>query len=181
MKKKTCYIQLAFIVFVFLSSCEAREWDPAGDLGGLAEKWSGFYVDDALKFAVNYNDTLGYDWEPKIFVTSSLKDTLSIDFKSSISNREGDSIFVISRLLQIKDSMILTVSGYRYSEKFWAHLYTEGDGIVNWDGVFHVDFYETGKTIPWAWSEIRYRRSSRHYHDGSYVHYDKDATKTGWY
>lgn len=175
-KKKISYIQFAFIATVLLSSCEAREWDPAEDLSGLTEKWSEYYVDRVYKYKVIHYDTLGsYVSAPIKYTISSLKDTLSIGITHRTGDMEGDSIYVISKFLQIKDSMIVTVDGYRYSEKFWAHLYTTGDGIVNSEGVFRVDFYETGKTVPWAWSEIRYRKSF-----GGYS-YKKDATKTAWY
>ena len=179
MKKGLLHIKLAVIATLFLASCVTREWDPADDLGGLARNWSYWYVDEALNYAVERYDTLGYAYKWQTFVTSSLKDTLSIDIISSYKKDDSDSVNVTTTLRQVKDSIIVTTDGYTYSDKFWVHIYTVDPGIVNYEGKFHVDFYETGKTTPWAWSEITYTKSSEY---SSYSRsYSKSETKTGWY
>jgi hypothetical protein len=82
-------------------------------------------------------------------------------------------------LVQIGDSIVVTTQGYRYSEKFWAHLYTVDSGIINFDGKFHVDFYETGKTTPWGWGEIKF---TPYQDDGYYHNYPYDIySDAGWY
>ena len=178
MKKVIFHIKLAVIATVFLTSCVTKEWDPVNDICGLTENWADKYVHDALDYAIDRYDTLGYAYEWKTFVTSSLKDTLSIDFIYRYSVN-GDSVNVSSTLLQIKDSIIVITDGYRYSDKFWVHMYTVGPGIVNYKGKFHVDFYETGKTAPWAWSEINY--SGVRYRTNYGKSYNQDETQTGWY
>ena len=87
-----------------------------------------------------------------------------------------DSVNIISSLLQIRDSIVLKTDGYRYSDYYWVHLYTVGPGIVNYEGRFHVDFYETGKTTPWGWSEITYHKSN--VYDRTY---SCESPVLGWY
>lgn len=184
MRKIASYIQLAIITTVLLSSCEARVWDPVDDLDDLTRGWSNSYVDRILRYAVNHYDTLKNYSDPEMFMASALQDTLSMDYIARAgSNGSGDSVYVICKLLQIQDSIVLTVDGYRYSEKFWVHLFTADEGIINCEGKFHVDFYETGKTTPWAWSEINYHSSpsSNYNYDHHYINYLKDKTITGWY
>ena len=178
MKKVIFHIKLAVIATVFLASCVTREWDPAEDISGLAKTWSRWYVDDALDYAVDRYDTLGHSYEWQTFVTSSLKDTLSIDIICCYNQDDSDSVNVTTKLRQIKDSIIVTTDGYRYSDKFWVHIYTVDPGIVNYEGKFHVDFYETGKTTPWAWSEIKYNGVKLYNYGKSY---SKSETITGWY
>ena len=72
--------------------------------------------------------------------------------------------------------MVVTVDGYRYAEKFWVHLYTVGEGIINYEGKFRVDFYETGKNTPWATSEREYSPSDK----DKYTPYST-TTQTNWY
>ena len=108
----------------------------------------------------------------------NLNDTLSIDFKKD-GRIEGDSVVISYRLLQIKDSVVVTADGYRYSDRLWAHMYTVDEGIINYEGTFRVEFYENGKTTPWAWSNVRYSKSDRNdpYNSRQYV----KETETGWY
>ena len=178
MKKVIFHIKLAVIATVFLASCVTREWDPAEDISGLAETWARWYVDDALDYAVDRYDTLGYYSDWKTFITSSLKDTLSIDIICCYNKDDSDSVNVTTTLRQVKDSIIVTTDGYRYSDKFWVHIYTVDPGIVNYEGNFHVDFYETGKNTPWAWSEIKYNGVKNSSYSRSY---SKSETITGWY
>ena len=142
MKKIALYFRIAVITALLMASCEVRYWDPAAELGGMAEY------------------------------------TLSIDFKKD-GRIEGDSVVISYRLLQIKDSVVVTADGYRYSDRLWAHMYTVDEGIINYEGTFRVEFYENGKTTPWAWSDVRYSRSERYdpYDSHQYV----KETETGWY
>ena len=119
MKRVKIYIKLAVIATVFLASCVTTEWDPAEDISGLAEKWASWYVDDALDYSINRYDTLGYANEWQTYATSNLMDTLSIDIICCYDKDDGDSVNVISKLRQIKDSIFVTTDGYRYSDKFW--------------------------------------------------------------
>lgn len=176
MKKVIFHIKLAVISTVFMTSCVTKEWNPVEDLDSLARDWSYRYVDDALDYAIEgYSTNEYYAWRVN---TPSLKDTLSIDIIRCYKD-EGDSVNVTSKLLQIKDSVIVTTEGYIYSDRFWAHLFTAAPGIVNFEGKFHVDFFENGKTTPWAWSEIEYSGSGK---KGRYSKpYNKSESRTNWY
>ena len=79
---------------------------------------------------------------------------------------------VCSTLIQIGDTATVVVDGYRYSDNLWAHLYTVDTGIINYKGMFRIDFYETGKTIPWAWSETTFEKDTTKYHYKPYKHND---------
>lgn len=177
MKKVRSYIQFALLATVLMTSCITRDFDPAEDIKGLSEKWSDKYVGEALNLAIDSSYTVKYVYNERV-ITSVLKDTLSMDIVYRYS-QSGDSVNVTTSLRQTKDSIVITTDGYIYADKFWAHLFTKDSGIVNGEGVFHVDFYETGKTTPWAWSEIRYHHAAiSYYYDDSFK---KDETETGWY
>ena len=139
--KKVIYFMYAILATVLMTSCITQEWNPDEEIKVLSDKWSSNYVDNVLRYAMDSK--------------TSLKDTLSIDFTRR-ERESGDSVNISSVLFQIKDSMVVTVNGYRYADKFRAHLYTVGAGIINYKGKFRVDFYETGKDTPWINSEIEY-------------------------
>lgn len=181
MKKIVFNFRIAVIAALLMASCEVRNWDPAAELGGMAEYWARSYIDDALDYAVNPHDSIRKyysDAKWSVSITSNLNDTLSIDFKSD-GLIEGDSVVISYRLLQIKDSVVVTADGYRYSDRLWAHMYTVDEGIINYEGTFRIEFYENGKTTPWAWSDVRYSKSDRNdpYNSRQYV----KGTETGWY
>jgi len=180
MKKGLLYIKLALLSTVLLSSCITRNWDPAEDLRDLTKEWAYKYVDDALRLAIDSSYSLSSYYYPQTVGTSVLKDTLSMDFVYRYS-QSGDSINVSSVLRQIKDSIVVATDGYIYADKFWVHLFTADSGIINYEGVFHVDFYETGQTAPWGWSEIRYRKPDKENSYSDYKYFKKDEIQTGWY
>jgi hypothetical protein len=181
MRKVISHIKFALLATTLITSCRTQEWDPAEDLKDLTYNWSCRYVDDALSYAVDSLYTLNRYSDKQTVLSSVLKDTLSIDFAYRYS-RNGDSVNVSSGLLQIKDSIFVTTDGYIYADKFWAHLFTADSGIINYKGVFHVDFYETGQTVPWAWSEIWYNKSDEEKTYYSYTkYYKKSETHKVWY
>ena len=75
------------------------------------------------------------------------------------------------------NAVAVVVDGYRYSDDFWTHLYTTDPGIINYEGKFRIDFYETGKTTPWAWGEVTYQRND----DGNWSEYQASKPKVGRY
>ena len=159
--KKVIYFMYVILATVLMTSCITQEWDPDEEIKVLSDKWSSNYVDNVLRYAMDSK--------------TSLKDTLSIDFTRR-EREGGDSVNISSVLFQIKDSMVVTVDGYRYADKFRAHLYTVDAGIINYKGKFRVDFYETGKDTPWISSEIEYNPSD----ESKYRPYSK-GSKTIWY
>lgn len=174
MKKNILYVLL--LVSACFLSCKGEEWDTEEEMRELTLSWCHF-VDEIMPYSIQFNDTLikYKDDKIKIIAKSSLKDSLFVEFKYDVNQPGSDSLNVTSTLTQIRDSIIVKVDGYRYSQKFWAHLFTVDPGIINCEGKFHIDFYEIGKTTPWAWSEITYHKKK----DGNYPYNDPPVVK--WY
>ncbi len=178
MKKIALYFVLILFAFVTFASCEGREWDTHDELKALTGNWASVYVSDILNNIFEVQDSTYRKNGSEYTVISSINDTLNMTFSWHANKVEGDSINVISTLMQIGDSSTVIVNGYRYSDEFWAHLYTIDPGIINYEGKFRVDFYETGKTTPWAWSEILYQRDRDEYR---YNPYKRCDTQVGRY
>ena len=90
---------------------------------------------------------------------------------------KNDSVDVTSTLLQIRDSVIIKSDGYRYSQKYWAHLFTVDPGIINYEGKYHIDFYEIGKDTPWAWAEVIFTKNPK----SKYKYNTSKEPVVGWY
>ena len=175
MKKFALYLS----VVAFLTSmvaCEGKEWDADEELRKISTDWAGDYIDYVLdNLTIDKTDSTTYSYRQHIYITTDYKDTLrrEIHFVQS-KGEKRDSADVVSTLVQYGDTVIVTTDGYRYSNKYYAHLYTVDSGIVNYDGEFRIDFFETGKNTPWVTSVIRYRRA----HDkDAYHHYDMDTPR----
>ena len=175
MKKITLYFALIAVTTFVITSCEGRSWDTDDELKSLTNNWSHYYVDDVLDYVFENIDSTKNNEGRLVTLTASVNDTLNLEFHWQANKIDGDSINVSSSLLQIGDSSIVIVDGYRYSDGLWAHMFTVDPGIVNYEGKFHIDFYETGKTTPWAWSEKTFTKS-----DG-YYHYSSEDPKVGRY
>jgi len=176
MKKFTLYISLAFSAVIGIVSCVGRDWDTDDEIKDLSTSWSKEYVDLVLDQKIkNIDTTYHKEWS---VTTSIITDTLYKVIHNSYASKypDLDSVEVTSTFIQIHDSLIVKVEGYRYSQKYWAHLYTVDEGIINYEGKFKVDFYETGKTAPWGWSEINYSKNL----NDRYELYNK-KTEIGWY
>ncbi|MBO7589942.1 MAG: hypothetical protein J6T18_11025 [Bacteroidaceae bacterium] len=179
MKKIALY--LSFAVVACIMACKGNEWETDEELEWLTESWARDYVSYTLNQAIISTDTTSkldnkYR-KTTITSTSVLSDTIYREFHFTKGNEnKTDSVNVISALLQIRDSIIVNADGFRYSDKYWVHLYTIDPGIVNYEGKFHVDFYETGKTTPWGWSELTFRKDS-----GRYAPYFFENALIGWY
>ena len=178
MKKIALYFVFMLFAFVAFVSCEGREWDTHDELKALADNWASEYVSEVLNHVFEDKDTT-YRYKGRVVtVVASIKDTMNLSFNWQADNVDGDSINIVSTLFQIGDSSTVILNGYRFSDEYWAHLYTIYPGIINYEGKFHVDFYETGKTTPWAWSEIAYQRDRDEY---SYRPYKRCETQVGRY
>lgn len=159
--KKIVFFALIVVVSWAFTGCEGRNWDTDDELRGITADWSYIYVSRVMDCSLS--DTIIEDQFGTASVTVSKKDTLKLDVKWQFSEEKGDSVNIHSSLVGVSDSVAVVVDGYRYSDDFWAHLYTTDPGIINYEGKFHIDFYETGKTTPWAWGEVTYQKSD----DGS--------------
>lgn len=158
MKKIALYMLMAIMA---LSSCRGHEFDTKEELEDLSKSWASKYVEQPLSNRIFASDTIkGYYDKHEFIVNTQLSDSLSSVFIFRYNNTDGDSVNVTSKFLQVRDSVVVTVDGYRYSKKFWAHLFTVDPGIINFEGKFHIDFYETDETTPWACSEIVYHRDT---------------------
>lgn len=171
MKKFALYLSMvAFLTS--LVACEGKAWDADEELKKISIDWAGDYIDYILdNLTVDRIDSLSsYSKKQHIYITTDYKDTLrrEIHFVKSKDER-SDSADVVSTLVQYGDTVIVTTDGYRYSNKFYAHLYTVDPGIVNYDGEFRIDFFEMGKSTPWTSSVIRYRQA--HDKDAYYPYY----------
>lgn len=179
MKKTTIYVLL--LITAGFISCKGKEWDTEQELKELTYSWL-YFVEDVMSYSVDLNDTLTYKNDKiQIVAKSRLKDSLFVEFKYVINEPTADSVNVTSTLTQIRDSIIVKTDGYRFSKNYWVHLFTVDTGIVNYEGKFHVDFYEKGKTIPWAWSEYSYHKNKK---DEGYFSYKRgiaDKVVVGWY
>ena len=177
MKKFALY--LSIIAFLTgLVACEGKAWDTDESLKEITYVWSGNYIDYVYNnLAIEKIDTIEYSYKEKMYITTDYKDTLRnvIRFVQSKDEKE-DSVDVVSTLVQYGDTVIVTTDGYRYYDELWAHLYTLDPGIINCEGIFHVDFYETGKTTPWAWGEVPYQKT-----EDSYTRRQFDNIKVGRY
>ncbi len=163
-------------------SCRGNDWDTEEELKALSRTWANDYVNYTLRQVVLAADTLqgiknGRYVGDDIKTTSVLKDTLmSVFHFTKETEYNHDSVNIISSLLQIRDSIVVKADGYRYSDKYWVHLYTVDPGIVNYEGKFRIDFYENGETTPWGWSEITYHKSDVPYYTCYF-----DTPVVGWY
>ena len=178
MKRFTLYIIVAVLSFIGFTACEGRVWDTDEDLRDLSRSWAREYIDLVLDQKISSIDS---SYEKKWSVsTAILKDTLYKEIHNTYSSTypDYDSVDVTSFFIQIRDSLIVKVDGYRFSKKYWAHLFTIDEGIVDYEGKFHVDFYENGKTMPWAWSETTYKKNNDR--DSLYYPY-WSKTEVGWY
>lgn len=177
MKKIALYFVFMLFAFVSFVGCEGREWDTHDELEALTGNWASQYVSEVLNHVFENKDTT-YSKNGRYTVIASMKDTMNLSFSWESDQVMGDSINVVSTLVQIGDSSTVIVNGYRYSDEFWAHLFTIDPGIINYEGKFHVDFYEVGKTTPWAWAEIAYQRDRDEYR---YSPYKRCETQVGRY
>ena len=172
--KKTFLYSLMLVSACFVS-CREVKWDTGEELCEMAMSWSEAYVNVVLNKSIKNVDTVLVSKNKT--ESASLKDSLFIVVHNAYNKQpDKDSVDVTSTLTQIRDSLIVKVDGYRYSQKYWAHLFTVDPGIINYEGKFHVDFYEIGKTTPWAWTEITYRK----YNDSNYL-YRRVAPVVHWY
>ena len=174
MKKIALYISVA--VLCTLAACQGKDWDTDEELMNLTDNWSYGYVDYTLDYTLQ--KIVEEDYDGIVITTTVIKDTICREFHHITDVEEDDPVNVVTTLYQFGDSTIVTVDGYRYTNKYFAHLYTLDPGIVNYEGVFHVDFYETGKTTPWAWGEIKYDKDSD---KKSYYPYKRDNAQVGRY
>ncbi|MBO4561502.1 MAG: hypothetical protein J5705_06020 [Bacteroidaceae bacterium] len=181
MRKFTIYLLIAGLVGFM--SCRGNDWDTEEELKALSRTWANDYVDYTLRQVVLAADTSkgvrngGYVGD-NITTTSVLKDSLMSVFHFTKGNEYNhDSVNIICSLLQIRDSIVVKADGYRYSDKYWVHLYTVDPGIVNYEGKFRIDFYENGETTPWAWSETTFEKAA----ESHYKPYKRNDPKVGRY
>ena len=175
MKKFTLYF---LAVITSLVACQGKEWDTEEELRRITESWTYGYVEYPLDDIIAKKDSLTDGKDSELIITSTLKDSLRREYHHRSGWEYGDSVDVLSTLVQIGYSTFLTIDGYRYSKKFYAHLYTIDPGIVDYEGNFYIDFYETGKTTPWAWGKVTYSKDST---DKNKYYPYISKTEVGWY
>ena len=163
MKKITLYFVLIVVASWALTGCQGRNWDTDDELMVITNNWASEYVSKVMDCFLR-NDTVIKAEYGSVSVTVSNKDTLKLDFRWLSDKEKGDSVNIHSSLVEVTDWVAVIVDGYRYSDEFWAHLYTTEPGIINFEGKLRIDFYEIGKTTPWAWSETTFEKAAEsHY------------------
>ena len=159
---------------VGLDSCKGVEWDTQETLVGMSESWARIYVEDLMRDYGHYKD-VAKDSTRKVQYTVTFNDTVAVEsiFRGIIG---GDSVDITTTIV-LKDTTMMTVTdGYRYADNITAHMFTADPGIIDFDGKLHFDFYKTDGMIPWAWTEITYRKID----DSDYIPYLRNS-KFGWY
>lgn len=178
MKKSAIY--LSILSLLFLAACQGRQFDSRQELEELTDYWATEFVNHALSRVIDVNQTETHTVDNMQWTSSiQLKDTIYRVFRDEYTLSNGDSVNVTSRLLQIKDSIVVVTEGYIYSDLYKTHLYTVGPGIINYNGKFHIDFCLRGWTNPWAWGEVKY---SKIIDDTDEYYYPyTQVTEVGWY
>ena len=159
---------------VGLDSCKGVEWDTQETLVGLSESWARIYVEDLMSDYGQYKDVVK-DSTRKVRYTVTLNDTVAVEsiFRGMIG---GDSVDITTTIVLIDTTMTTVTDGYRYADNITAHMFTVDPGIIDYNGKLHFDFYKTDGMIPWAWTEITYRKID----DSDYIPYMRNS-KFGWY
>ena len=172
-------ITILFVLVAVLAGCKGREWDgPEEELREYSEIWASLYLYDVIEQSVRPNDTIWFNGKIDGVSTTLLRDTLYSKIHYSYNDLpKNDSVDVTSTLLQIRDSVIIKSDGYRYSQKYWAHLFTVDPGIINYEGKYHIDFYEIVKDTPWAWAEVIFTKNPK----SKYKYNTSKEPVVGWY
>ena len=159
---------------VGLDSCNGVEWDIQETLVGLSKSWAYTYVEDLMRDYSHYQD-VAQDSIGNVRYMVTFNDTVAVEsiFRGMIG---GDSVDITTTIVLIDTTMTAVTDGYRYADNITAHIFTVDPGIIDYDGKLHFDFYETDGMIPWAWTEITYRKID----DSDYIPYQRD-TNFGWY
>lgn len=159
---------------VGLDSCKGVEWDTQETLVGLSESWTRIYVEDLMHDYSQYKD-VAKDSTRKVQYTVTLNDTVAVEsiFRGMIG---GDSVDITTTIVLTDTTMTTVTDGYRYADNITAHMFTVDPGIIDYNGKLHFDFYKTDGMIPWAWTEITYRKID----DSDVIPYLRNS-KFGWY
>jgi len=159
---------------VGLDSCKGVEWDTQETLVGLSESWTRIYVEDLMHDYSQYKDVVK-DSTRKVQYTVTLNDTVAVEsiFRGMIG---GDSVDITTTIVLTDTTMTTVTDGYRYADNITAHMFTVDPGIIDYNGKLHFDFYKTDGMIPWAWTEITYRKID----DSNVIPYLLNS-EFGWY
>ena len=159
---------------VGLDSCKGVEWDTQETLVGLSESWARIYVEDLMSDYGQYKD-VAKDSTRKVHYTVTFNDTVAVEsvFRGMIG---GDSVDITTTIVLTDTTMTTVTDGYRYADNITAHMFTVDPGTIDYNGKLHFDFYKTDGMIPWAWTEITYRKAD----DSDVIPYLRNS-KFGWY
>jgi len=163
---------------VGLDSCKGVEWDTQETLVGLSESWARTFVQDLMwdyMWDYSHFKDVAQDSTRKVRYTVTLNDTVAVEsiFRGMIG---GDSVDITTTIVLIDTTMTTVTDGYRYADNITAHMFTVDPGIIDYNGKLHFDFYKTDGMIPWAWTEITYRKID----DSDVIPYLRNS-KFGWY
>ena len=175
MKRNTYILALvccvAAISMGFLS-CKGVDWDTEASLRGMSNNWAYQYVGRVIN---KYNDfKFTPDSTDSKHAIVTINDTIAVEsvYTGMI---DGDSVNVTTTVVMVDSTMIVTANGYRFANNLTAHIFTLDSGIINCNGILHIDFYQTDGMIPWAWTEVAF------FNDNQHQTYYFNNTKFGWY
>jgi len=179
MKKDTYKLAIiccvAVITIEFLS-CKGYEWDAEDSLIGMSHSWAYSYVGNVIN---RYNDyyIAAFDSTDNEHTTLTINDTLAVE-SIFTGMFDGDSVSITTTVVMFDSVMTVVSDGYRFADNITAHIFTVDPGIINRNGILHIDFYQTNGMIPWAWTEVTFKSNDgiQNFYPNSF-----EDTKFGWY
>jgi len=164
------------LVSIGFGSCKGVEWDTEEALIGMSNSWAYYYVGTVInKYEDYHNDAP--DSTGEIHSTMVFNDTVAVETLFS-GILDGDSLHITTSVFMVDTTSIVTTDGYRIADNLTAHIFTVNPGIVNYEGILHIDFYKTDGLVPWAWTEVLFKKENQL---KGFRHYTFTDTRFGWY
>lgn len=151
------------VIFTGFISCKGIDWDRDDALIGMSNLWARKYVTSVISDYEDYYDT-SYGNKGRVVI---INDTIAVETIFT-GMADGDSLNITTTIVMIDSTLIATTDGYRFADNLTAHIFTVDPGIVDYNGKLHIDFYLTDGMIPWAWTEVTFKKNQYN-------------TKLGWY
>ena len=155
-------------ISIGFSSCDGVEWDREESLKGMSNEWAHIYLAEVIGDYSDYYYVAG---------TATINDTIAFErvFACMVGD---DSVNVTTTIVMIDSVMTATIEGYRFADNLTAHIFTVDPGIVDRNGILHIDFYLTDGMKPWAWTEVTF---SKEKWSNFYLRNKFDNVTLGWY
>jgi len=165
--KRNIFVLICYVTVISLGliSCKGIDWDRDDELIGMSNLWAQKYVESVI---TNYERNYRTPSDNKER-TVTINDTIAVEtFFTGMA--DGDSLNIMTTIVKIDSVLTATTDGYRIADNLTAHIFTIDPGIVDRNGILHIDFYLTDGMIPWAWTEVTFKKNQYF-----------ENTKLGWY